>query len=437
MRPRHVIAAAAGGFLSLAVAARAAAPPQRELDTVRDMLRPVKETLRTEYYDPSFTGIAFHAIFADAEQRLATARNVSEATAIIAQAVVNLGDSHTYFIPPARPAKVKYGWQLRTVGANVHVGAVQPGSDAEKQGIRPGERVLAVNGMPATRESLRLLRYLLLGLRPVPTVTVRLQSPDSTAREVQFASEIKIQPRTLSLVDGADWLRLTLESEDAESKLRSRFHELAAGVLLWKLAAFMDDDDVQEGLRKAADYPHVILDLRGNPGGRASTVLNAIGAFLNRKETIGQVKRRDKSEPLVAESHRSIKGKLYVLVDGDSASAAEIFARAMQLAQRAVLFGDRTAGFVNEGRQFVLNGGLSTTAILYGVVVTSGAVVMQDGRALEKAGVEPDVWLVPSSKDLFAGHDPVLASAAKLAGVPLTAQQAGDIARQVRQQIYD
>ena len=407
-----------------------------QLEIARDMLQPVKQQIREEFYDPAFTGVDFDGVFRAAEQQLAGARSTSEVYAIVAQAVINLGDSHTRFAPPPRPVLVKYGWALQIIGQNINVQAVQPGSDAEKQGVKPNERVLAINGMSVNHDSLHVIRYLLVALNPQAEVRVQLQDGTGAVREVTFASEVKRLANNLT-AQSVDLMRLTLEWESEQIKARSTFRDLGPGVLYWKLSSFLDEDDVSAGLRKCKGYEHVIMDLRGNPGGLQEAMLDAIGAFLGRKADIGSLRERQRTEKLTARSRHSIAAKLYVLVDGGSSSAAEVFARAMQLEKRGVVLGDRSAGFVNQSRGFWLSSGPSDRLVPFGVTVTTAALLMSDGQPLEKVGVTPDVWLVPPPKDLAAGHDPVLATAAKMAGLSLTKAVAGEISRSARQPSYD
>lgn len=67
---------------------------------------------------------------------------------------MRLDDSHTVFIPPDRKARILYGWRRRTIGEAPFVAEVAPGSDAEKQGVAVGDRVLAWNEYPLKRDTL-------------------------------------------------------------------------------------------------------------------------------------------------------------------------------------------------------------------------------------------------------------------------------------------
>ena len=124
-------------------------------------------------------------------------------------------------------------------------------------------------------------------------------------------------------------------------------------------------------------------------------------------------------------ARRGFTGKLIVLVDSRSASAAEVFARIVQLEKRGTVIGDRTAGAVMTSR--VIPHKVGVAGVFYATTITIGDVRMSDGASLEKVGVEPDERLLPSPSDLAAGRDPVLAAAITMAGGSITPEQAGKL----------
>ena len=113
-----------------------------------------------------------------------------------------------------------------------------------------------------------------------------------------------------------------------------------------------------------------------------------------------------------------------MLVDSRSASAAELFARVVQLEKLGTVIGDRTSGKVMRSKTYPFQMG-ADTVIFYAASITDADIVMTDGKSLEGAGVVPDKLMLPTGADLAAQRDPVLAYAASLAGVKLDPEKAG------------
>src|SRR5437667_1954747 len=120
--------------LLAARATRAQAPQASSLDKERgrDMLSTIKGDLKKNYYDALFRGMDVDARFKAADEKIKTDTSNGQIFGIIAQALLDLDDSHTFFLPPGRSSQTEYGWQMQLVGDKCYVTAVKPGSDAEK-----------------------------------------------------------------------------------------------------------------------------------------------------------------------------------------------------------------------------------------------------------------------------------------------------------------
>src|ERR1051326_9289380 len=93
-------------LILLALAAPAASaqlPLGFERDRANIILNSIKNDLKKNYYDPSFHGMDVEARFKQAEEKLKIATNQNQMFGVIAQALVDLDDPHTFFIPPACP----------------------------------------------------------------------------------------------------------------------------------------------------------------------------------------------------------------------------------------------------------------------------------------------------------------------------------------------
>jgi carboxyl-terminal processing protease len=428
-RLRALAASVAAALLLLA-----AAPPRRARAQIgysrsvgREMLKDIKRDIRENYYDPAFRGKDLDAHFKAAEEMVGRAETTEQVYAVIAQALMDFGDSHLYFVPPMWSASAEYGWRMKMVGDKCYVVAVKPGSDAEAKGLRPGDLVHSVDGFAPERATLWKMDYFYNALAPKPGMVVTVRGADGRARQFQIAAKVT-KGKVVQDVGGHDWYQRQIEADKDAELYKNRLAGFGEDLLVWKMPTFvLDKEKVNEAMDGARKAKTLVLDLRGNGGGYLDTVTALLGNFFDRDVKVGDVKTRKEARPIVAKTRGGagvFKGRLVVLVDSESGSGSEIFARVVQLEKRGTVLGDRTAGAVMASRFYTHRIGQGEF-ILYGVSVTVQDVLMGDGRSLEGAGVTPDEVLLPTAADLAAGADPVLARAAALAGVQLDPARAG------------
>jgi carboxyl-terminal processing protease len=429
-RPKSGLAAVlALALIVLVAAALTYAQGLRETDRTRGrtMLRVIKKDLVKYYYDPTFHGVDLDARFAKAEEDLAQASSVGQMFGIIAQAVADLGDSHTRFIPPSRTAQFEYGWRMRIMGETPCVIAVKPGSDAEAKGLKIGDTVLAVDGNPLTRRNAAMFEYRYFLVRPTAQMRLTVQSSGGPQRQIDVATKIEMGKKFKDLTDGEDYWDLLREAENLSEK--HRFVDSAdQGILIWNIPTFDEyGSELKAKAAKMLKYKSVIIDLRGNPGGYEESLKCLLGHFFDHDVTIGQLVGRGKpKKPVVAKTQGDgiFKGNLIVLVDADSGSAAELFARVIQLEKRGVVIGDRSAGAVMRSIVYTRQTA-GEYVLLYGISITMNDLIMADGKSLEGEGVVPDEIILPTGADLAAGLDPVLARAVQRAGGQMSPAAAG------------
>src|SRR6185503_9750438 len=118
-------------------------------------------------------------------------------------------------------------------------------------------------------------------------------------------------------------------------------------LLVWRMSWFGDDDQIDEGMDRAKNVQTLIFDLRGNPGGLERAWLRLAGHLVDKELTVGTLRRRRGDEPMVVRPRKPyFQGKVLVLLDSWSSSAAELFGRFVQQTQRGLVLGDRSAGLV-------------------------------------------------------------------------------------------
>lgn len=137
------------------------------------------------------------------------------------------------------------------------------------------------------------------------------------------------------------------------------------------------------------DLAGYVIDLRSNPGGLLDQAIEVSDAFLEHGEIVSQ-RGREKTdiERYYARPDDLAHGKpVVVLVDGGSASAAEIVAGALQDSRRALVIGQQTFG----------KGSVQTLIPLSpdtGLRLTTARYYTPSGRSVQEQGIEPDM-LVP------------------------------------------
>jgi carboxyl-terminal processing protease len=391
----------------------------------REMLHTVHADIREHYFDKKYRGVDLDGRFKEAEKKIDTATSMNYALADIAGAAAALNDSHTFFIPPSRPYKHSYGWEMQAIGdSDCFVTAVRPGSDADKKGLKAGDQVLTINGYTAIRQDVGKIKFVFNILRPQAGLRVVVRSTDGTIRQIDAMASIQPTERVKDLSD----YRLFTE-EAGERVHRARSVEYGSDAILWKLPDFVFPlDQGNKMLDQLRSHKALILDLRGNPGGSVDFLSHFLGGMFDHEVKIADRVRRNGSKPLITKSRGAdtFSGKLVVLIDSESSSASEIFARVVQLEKRGTVIGDQSSGSVMESALYPHETGMMVMAF-YAASITAADLIMSDGKSLEHVGVVPDVRVIPTAADLAAGRDPVLAQAARLIDLKLTAEEAGKL----------
>jgi C-terminal processing protease CtpA/Prc len=403
-------------------------PLDRERGVI--MLHTIRKDLQSRYYDSTFHGVPLVALFDSAETAIRSATSNGDIFGIIAGTLLRLNDSHTFFVPPSRTARVEYGWTMAMIGDTAFLTVVDSGSDAEAQGLKVGDAVLGVDRFQPTRRDFWRLRYLYQALSPQAAVTLFVRSPGAAAlRRVLVRAHVIPGKSILDITgpDPQDYWDLVRQGQNARHAVDDRFAAVGNEALVWQMRSFMNEEQMDRAMKRARAYPSLIIDLRNNPGGAVSALLRLTSYCLDHVDTIGTAHRRQEVVPLVSTPVRQLyRGKLFVLVDAGSASASEVFARTIQLAGRGEVLGDTTAGAVMGSRTLPHALGVDVQ-VWYAVSVAVEDVVMADGGRLEELGVVPNLTVLPSGADLAARRDPALALAITRAGHPIDAAAAGKL----------
>ena len=394
------------------------------------MLRDAYENVKEHYYDPKYHGLDLDARYHEYEEKVRNAPDLSQAFRQVAAFLDGLNDSHTFFEPPARPFRIDDGYQLRIYGDNCFVIAVRPGTDAETK-VHPGDQVITYNNYDVNRTDMWKMQYYFQALAPQKASILDLKDPGGQERKATVEAKVRELKKVLDLTGtngGGDVWDLIRESENGNHLIRQRWVNVG-DVMIWKMPIFfLQDEEVDHIFTEARKHRALILDMRGNPGGAVVTLERMLGDMFDIEIKVADRIGRKKLKPEVAKFHGGdrFSGKVVVIVDSGSASAAELFARVMQLEKRGIVVGDKSAGAVMEALRYPGSQGMDTK-IFYGFSITEADLIMKDGKSLEHVGVTPDETVLPTGNDLARGWDPVLSRAAERVGLNLEPAAAGKL----------
>ena len=424
MARNHILRMACAAALLLAAIPSGGLLSQQKMDgydrdRARSILHDAYDNVKKHYYDPKFHGLDLDARFHQYDQKVAEASSISHAFGAIAAFLDGLNDSHTFFNPPPRPYRVDYGYRIQMYGSDCYVTRVRPGTDAEAK-VHPGDQVLGYNKYDVNRGDFLKMSYYFNSLAPQRTSLLEIRDPNGSSRLLTIDAKVRELKKVLDLTGrdgGGDIWDMIREEENSDHVVRQRLVD-AGDVVVWKMPEFfVEDREVERIFSDARKHQTLILDLRGNPGGAVVTLDSMLGNIFDHDVKIADRLGRKEMKPEIAKTRGSdiFTGKLIVLVDSVSASAAELFPRVIQLEHRGTVLGDQTAGAVMEARRYSGSQG-TDTKIFYGFSITEADLIMKDGKSLEHTGVTPDELVLPTAKDLASGSDPVLARAFELAG---------------------
>ncbi|OIQ91439.1 putative CtpA-like serine protease [mine drainage metagenome] len=223
------------------------------------------------------------------------------------------------------------GVQCRPTASDVTLVGVLPGAPADKARLQAGDHILAVDGTPLAGLDADQVSALMRGPVHSP-VALTVRSGDGAQARVITLTRDHILPPTATLSDWQDGIAtiaLTGFSEGTDAELAAILDDLAR--------------HPGSGLKMTRG---LILDLRGNSGGLLDHAVAVASLFLGQGRVTSTRGRNPASlQTWNAQGPARAQGlPLVVLVDGTSASAAEILASALQDSGRAVLVGTNSYG---------------------------------------------------------------------------------------------
>ena len=218
------------------------------------------------------------------------------------------------------------------------------GSPASRMGVRPGDRIAAVDGKPTDGWSLNRAVDSITGPAGKP-VTLTLRRDD-----VDEPIDVSLVRETIKMRSVNGWWKRGLDQRG--NPVWDWWLDAQAGIGYVRLTSFNEDslDDFMDAIRamkRERPLNGLVLDLRGNPGGLLKSAVGFTNLFVDRGPIVS-VQDRDgrRIAAVEAEPNRApLAGlPLVVLINSGSASASEIVAGSLQANAAALVVGERSFG---------------------------------------------------------------------------------------------
>ncbi|WP_254607323.1 S41 family peptidase [Brevundimonas vesicularis] len=345
--------------------------------------------VRRGYYDPTLHGVDWNAARATFRPQALAASDERGLYRVINAMLDLLDDGHAAASPPAAVRRQEAQFARRAVmGLTLMRGEtpddwtverVRPGSPAEAAGVQMGWALKSVDGKPWGPD-----------VETYDGVPVQLVLTDDAGQR----REIALTPRVMEAIEPFT------ADKSRPGVLVLRVEQFDKGLGAWMGSEL-------EGLPVDVD---VVLDLRGNPGGRLMEAESVLTCFLPRDQ-VWATRTGRSGRPVVlraagdcGDRRDPLANDVAVLVDQGSRSAAELTPAALQEARRGIVVGEKTGGSVLIAQETNLPDGGRLT-LSRADFVTSG------GIRLEKRGVTPDIAAPRTVAQRRAGDDPTLEAA--------------------------
>ncbi|MBX3115373.1 MAG: S41 family peptidase [Fimbriimonadaceae bacterium] len=327
--------------------------------------------------------------------------------------VASLGDPHTNYLEP----KINESFTTETKGNYTGIGArlgedplgakiatVFKGGPADKAGLKPGDVITKVNDFDASGKEVDKIVDKILGEEGTPVTLTLVREGQAGVQSIRIVRRQILIPTVESkMISGnVGYIQVSGFSEPTPMQFREALDEI--------------DRQHPTGL---------VIDMRGNPGGLLDSAVKMLSLFVSDKPVVTMKERGDKT--MTAQTSRGqvmgINYPVTILVNEESASAAEIFAGVMRDYKKAVLIGTHSYGKASVQNLFQLPGGASAkiTIAKYFLPATGdiSRKVDDDGTYI-KGGLAPDIKVeIPTKGDWKFGEpgkDPQLDRAIQYLG---------------------
>jgi carboxyl-terminal processing protease len=367
LRSRTLLVLLVGILIGLSLSLAASGIAARHADT------PATSTGALPWEDARMLAEVLHRIQTDYVEPVGEHTLMENAV----RGMVSALDSHSAFLDREEFAEMQsetagsypgIGIEVAATARGVEVMHPIEGSPAAAAGIRTGDVIIAIEGTPVAADALE-------------TAIESLKGPAGSSVQISLRREGMEAPLEFNLK------RTQVEVHSVAAEL------LEPGIGYLRILEFSETTakDVAHALRELTRQgPHglnaLVIDLRNNPGGLLESSVEIADDFLESGNIVSAEGRTPDARFRMDARHGDLLGgaPIAVLVNGNSASAAEILAGALHDNHRATLLGRRTYGKGSVQTVMPLSNGSA-------LKLTTSRYFTPSGASINQVGIEPDI----------------------------------------------
>ncbi len=297
-------------------------------------------------------------------------------------------DPHTNYMPPDifKDFESETAGEFGGLGIEISIQngvltIISPIEDtpAWKAGIKPGDKVIAIDGNSTKGFSLVEASALLKGKRGEPVVlSVVRDNADKPVDITVVRGQVKIKSvKATQLDDGYLYVKITSFIETTHKELEKALSDYKS-----------NNKGKMEG---------ILIDLRKNPGGLLDQAIKICDMFLKEGVIVSTIARDPKNKDVTYASKKAEYGDvpIVILINEYSASASEIVSGALQDNKRALIVGERSFGKGSVQSVIKLGDGS-------GLKLTVARYYTPSGISIQAEGIKPDIEIEDVNSELFS-----------------------------------
>lgn len=376
------------------------------------------------YFD-RLPNLDWDALYLSYLPRVRSARSTVDYYKLLMSFMAQLNDGHTTVAPPRETWPMMLALPPLRISLVEERYLIEEVTDPSIEGVAPGMEIVAIDGVPVNQ-------YAAERITPYQSASTPQDRADRTAHSLLWGAEGTTVTLTLRNGKGKELQRMVRRMTAAEQQKFARrtapfeYRRLPGDVAYVALNDFSNSKAAEEfeaRFDEIAKAGALIIDVRRNGGGNSMNGYRVLAALTDKPFRTSKWSTRmykavfrawgrpdetfgEEADEIRPSGTRHFRGPVVVLTSASTYSAAEDFTVAFDTMKRGTIIGEPTGGSTGQPVTFRLPGGGAG-------YVCAKRDTYADGKEFVGVGIQPQIIVHPTVRDVRAGKDTVLDAAVK------------------------